>query len=332
MKIIHHNDDDGRLAAAIVKLYISGINFGITENDCIEYNHGWDIEMDYNELAVNETVYIVDIAMNDVIYKIIKDLISMDHTVIHIDHHKSGIDYYNKLSNEEKEYLSNNDYIQFFREGVSGSLLTWIYKFIIDKVKFKSLPGLAEFDFTEKRTHFRFNDDNNDIYIPDIIRYVDDNDVWLHDIPETKYFTLGFRQVKDKNPCSDIWIKAFANERGYLDKFISDGKIIYEYEENSFKLIMRNAFTSTFPGFEEYKCRCVNTSLGNSRLFGDDIYQYPFVCKYSYDGSINKWRYALYSSEKAKDCVDVAKVATAFGGGGHPHAAGCILDVNLFNE
>ena len=56
------------------------------------------------------------------------------------------------------------------------------------------------------------------------------------------------------------------------------------------------------------------------------------VCKFGYDGSIHKWRYTLYQSDKIDNIVDVSEIAKRYGGGGHRGAAGFVLDYNIFDK
>jgi len=46
-------------------------------------------------------------------------------------------------------------------------------------------------------------------------------------------------------------------------------------------------------------------------------------CRYAYNAIKDKWAFSIYSS---KPDIDVSKIASHFGGGGHPNAAGFGID------
>ena len=61
--IIHHNDDDGRCAAAIIYNEFC-MEETMTEKNFIEYNYNGKPDIDLDMLHPYDTVYILDISMN----------------------------------------------------------------------------------------------------------------------------------------------------------------------------------------------------------------------------------------------------------------------------
>ena len=102
MKCIHHNDDDGLCAAAIVRFYLK--DKPEEPSDFIMWKHGQELVLP-EKLNEGETWYIVDLALDATIYTTIITLLAAGCKVVHIDHHKSGIEYYNNLTDVSKKAI-----------------------------------------------------------------------------------------------------------------------------------------------------------------------------------------------------------------------------------
>lgn len=326
MKIFYHGDDDGRCSAAIVKRELVNVFEPITMDDFIEYFHSGNINTP--EFKMNETVYIVDLALDDVIYnQVIKPAVDAGSNVIHIDHHKTTIDYISSMTDDEK--LVMEKITSFYKMGLSASMLTWVYSLMYDSERKE--PNKVNFDFTQGYTHVGFNVGDpgmREYRIPDAIRYIDDNDVWRHGIEETKFFSIGFQMIEDKHPASQIWDDLIYTSSQYeSSKIVNDGRLLWTYQEAQNKANLSNAFESDVFG---PTCLCLNSCQGNSRIFCEKFDDYQMVCKFGYDGSIHKWRYTLYQSDKIDNIVDVSEIAKHYGGGGHRGAAAFISKEFLF--
>lgn len=324
MKIIHHCDDDGRCAAAIVKNELISVFENPTKDDFIEYGHGSELKVP--DVDSSETIYIVDLSLDKTIYDTIDGFVTKGCKVVHIDHHKTTIDFMENLSDEQKNIMDH--VIKFYKIGLSATMLTWVYSLMNEDER--KDPSKVIFDFTNGFTHVAFNVGTNNMreyHIPNVVRYIDDNDVWRHEIEESKYFTLGFQLEEDKNPTAKVWDDLIYSSNSIeAYNYVNNGKLIWDYQNAMDKKSMRNAFESDVFGV---KCLCLN-GYGNSRIFGDRFDEYPMVCRFNYDGSINKWRYSLYSSEQYSEPADVSAIATSYGGGGHRHGAGFVTDEFIF--
>lgn len=328
MKVFHHNDADGLCAAALVRNTLATVFDKPEENDFVEYNHTGNIDLPDDYIKPGEEVYIVDLSLDDTIFKVIEECVNKGCVVTHIDHHKTTFDYMDKLSDEMKEIMSN--VTKFYKIGISGTMLTWVYSCMNEDER--KCCGSVPFDFSDKRTHVAFNYDTpnmREYRIPAVIRFIDDNDVWLHEIDETKYFCIAFQMEQDIAPYKKIWDDLIYGSEIHVYKYVNDGKLLWKYQESINMKNLSNAFEYELLG---HKCLCLNSCYGNSRIFGEKYNEYPMVCKFGYDGKIHMWRYTFYSSEHRDDAVDVSTVAKEFGGGGHEHAAGCILPYNLFTD
>lgn len=322
MKCIHHDDQDGLCAAAIVRFYLKD---KVEEpSDFIMWRHGQELNLP-EKLNEGETWYIVDLAMDDVIYNAICTLVEAGCKVVHIDHHKSGIDYHDRLPAESKAKIEA--VVKYYDTAVSGCMLTFLYAQMNDEdrknpdsVEIELSPNHAKYAFTNK-TPVEVGD------IPFVVRYVDDWDVQTGILPDSVPFHYGFADETEKNPCDDIWMHLFTQERFTIGPIIQKGNAFTSiYEKDNIRGI-KNGFECTINGI---KCFATNSTAGDCRMFNTIRDQYPMFCKYSYDGSIHKWRYFLVSGQDGS--VDVSEVARSFGGGGHAAAAGCQTDDLIFDK
>jgi oligoribonuclease NrnB/cAMP/cGMP phosphodiesterase (DHH superfamily) len=108
VKIIHHNDLDGRCAAAIVKFYYPHAEF-------YEMNYGMIPPID--KIEEGDSVYVLDFSFEK--YSDWEDLLAVTDDVTWIDHHQSAV-------NKWEDLLK--DRVFGIREmGKSGAWLTWEY-------------------------------------------------------------------------------------------------------------------------------------------------------------------------------------------------------------
>jgi oligoribonuclease NrnB/cAMP/cGMP phosphodiesterase (DHH superfamily) len=181
--IIHHTDADGHCAAALVRYELTNPTNKVSY---YAYNYMGDIE---TEVTPNSFVYLVDISMNEFVEKFIKNALEQMCTVVHIDHHKTSVDYYNEHQIDEPKWVHFVQDETDERNGpISGSLLTFIYTCMNSDQKMH--PMDVEFDLTDLRDHMIFNGNTDMEYrIPFIVRLVDDHDVWRHKLTEAKAFS-----------------------------------------------------------------------------------------------------------------------------------------------
>jgi oligoribonuclease NrnB/cAMP/cGMP phosphodiesterase (DHH superfamily) len=326
MKILHHNDADGHCAAAIVFLMLLSPFEPFTDNDLIEYNHNGTLNLNPDDIRQGETVYIVDLALDNVILNAIITFLHHDCTIIHIDHHIGGQRFAESLNENDKKMYDR--VIKLHRTDVSASMLTWVYANMTDEER--KHPNEIPFDFTEEYSHIGFYPETaimREHFIPVAIRYIDDNDVWRHQFLNSKYFALAYGMEDNQVSNTKFWDNLlFGNTK--MIEMVNHGEILYRYQEKQNERICRNGFEVEIDGHKGY---AVNCPSGNSRLFGELINQYDFVVKYAYDGNMKKWRYTFYSSNDSEfDCAKYCK--EYFNGGGHLKAAGGWLEYNYFQK
>ena len=325
--LIHHNDDDGRCAGAIVVRELCNVFNRPNADTIFEYKHGYKLMVSDEIIMDANDIYIVDIAIDDQILDFVKkihDLRGDDMPKITlIDHHQSSKELLRNGSADPRYEIFLMFVKTFVHMGISGALLTYVYAQFTSSERNRE----PDFDFTEGRTHFKIFPSGREYRIPWAVRLIDDYDVWKHELLDTKYFNLGFSLEKDKNPLADIWDNVIYGDERWLSRtYIEPGRLLFDYQESLNRRAMSRAFESEIDGV---KCLCLNHT-GNSMVFGDEIKQYPMVCLFYYDGKIHKWKYSFYSDETTG--VDVEKVVKKLSdsSGGHVHAAGAVVDKFIF--
>ena len=321
MKCIHHTDDDGLCSAAIVRFYLK--DKPEEPSDFIAWTHGKKLVLP-ETLNEGETWYIVDLALDATIYTTIISLLAMGCKVVHIDHHQSGIDYYDSLSDEAKKAI--DDVVKFYDTGASGCMLTYLYAQMNEADRMN--PSVVDIDLKPDHSKYAFT---NKVpveigTIPFVVRYIDDWDVQSNVLADTVAFHYGFLD-EEKDPCADIWMQLFTQERFTITPIIQKGNgyaAVYDYQN---KIGLKKGFLTKIQGIE---CFATNTTSGDCRIFNSIKEEYPMFCKFSYDGSIEKWCYFFVTGKG--DEVDVSKIAAHYGGGGHKKAAGAQTDINIFNK
>ena len=129
---------------------------------------------------------------------------------------------------------------------------------------------------------------------------------------EYAFQALGVNKPKDKN-----WKDLFAGKLN-IDEMVKKGEALLSYIKNrNHRLCKAMSFDSEYMG---YKCICANMPQGYSEFYDGvkTIKSYDFMCNFFMNGK-NSWNLSFYT---AKDDVDVSKIASSFGGGGHKKAAG----------
>ena len=273
MKVFHHNDLDGRCAAAIALQRHPNA-------ECIEINYNQTFPLD--SIQNGEAVYILDYSIEP---EEMLELLKITPAVVWIDHHKTAIEKYKDFQRDVGGQR---------RTDHSGAWLTWGWF-------------------------------HRDIKQPEVVRLVDDWDMWTHEKNlegmRTREFVAGMKAY-DSSPRARIWSPLFATAEPVASAAIVDvmqsGAAILSYEARQNAEYVK-AFGHEFY-FEDHNCHACNRGITNSKLFDSiedptiDIF-IPFV----WDGF--KWTVSLYSKT-----VDVSEIAKKYGGGGHTNTAGFVCE------
>jgi oligoribonuclease NrnB/cAMP/cGMP phosphodiesterase (DHH superfamily) len=132
----------------------------------------------------------------------------------------------------------------------------------------------------------------------------------------------------DTNPGNQaFWTNLFQDNGTEIDDLINNGKIIKQYvDRTDAGLAVSAAYELEFEGV---LALVINRGRTSSLLFDHhpDISKYKLLISYSYDGA--KYNVSLYSAHPS---IDVANLASKYGGGGHKAASGFSVTENIFTK
>jgi len=174
----------------------------------------------------------------------------------------------------------------FFDMNRSGAMMAW------------------EYFHTEKR-------------VPDLIKYIQDRDLWRWELPDSKAFSAGL-QLREMS--FDEWEPLLYDSN--CRYVCEQGRNIVEYQEQQ---ILRAIDPSKIKmiTFDSFKVPMTNTTTLISEICGRLAKNYAFAITY-FDTPTDR----IYSLRSAEDGADVAEIAKQFGGGGHAHASGFTIPLD----
>lgn len=226
------------------------------------------------ELEAGAQVYIVDFSYPA---DVLQPLSELMHSIIVLDHHKTAQEGLAGLPHlDELEAGQGNIGVLFDMEK-SGAMLAWEY--------------------------FHPNEP-----VPELIRYVQDKDLWQFKLPDSKAFSAGLSSYPfDFEFWDTLDIKQLKQE----------GHIILRMSNNLVERLMDRVYWRDLGGY--------HIPVVNSPFFGSDLGhtlcqrfpEAPFAASYS-DKDANKRIWEL----RSEGDFDVSAVAKQLGGGGHRNAAG----------
>ena len=158
---------------------------------------------------------------------------------------------------------------------------------------------------------------NRDKEAPQLFKIIQDRDLWKFEFPETKHVTAALFSYEFD---FDVWNKLIEQDLSILEK---EGSAIYRKQMKDIKdFIKTAAYRSVITGYDVPTLNApymwsseAGHIMGESEKFA--------ACYWDKDdGRI----FSLRSSETTG--IDVSKIASHFGGGGHKHAAGFKLTMD----
>lgn len=244
-------------------------------------------EPPYDALAdfMPEKIFIVDFSYSADILSFMQEVYTQDLTVI--DHHKTALPELQKWLPENSVNPGAGSY--FFDLEMSGATLTWMM----------------------------FNEDPESI--PEILLYVQDRDLWRFELENSKEINAFIATMPED---FEVW------DDFYMPGAYDSGEAILRFQamqiERRLKdVVIRYLPYQTAEGTCGYNVPFVNASENISELGEAMCLAYPdapFSVSYC-DRADGKRSYSL----RSRFGFDVSAVAKAFGGGGHPGAAGFAL-------
>ena len=159
---------------------------------------------------------------------------------------------------------------------------------------------------------------------PKLIDYVQDRDLWKHELENTKEFNAYLKTFEFDFQQWDN-INAETSTSYGFKKFVEFGVVALKQEEQLVKLICSSSAIKFFPG-PDTVVAFVNTSshwsdVGNA-LLNKHVVDVDHTLSVTYLAKYNNWMFSL----RSRGDFDVSNIAKHFGGGGHKNAAGFNLD------
>ena len=326
--IIHHNDRDGYVSAAIIGKYLINRNIAISTME-VDYKSSLEDMFKENKFRIEDfkTIFIVDYSISNDKNKDFILSLSKKCDLVWLDHHASSIKYIEKYP--ELANISGYRII-----GIAGAGLSYIYTWR-DK---PLLPTqMTVFEALDKKNN-TFDQVRNidaldyldEFECPELIRMTHRYDIFDidEDVLDFNYgcmiesYSEAYTQLTEKR----------TNSTARVSRMVLDGRIIRNYIDKRNKEIIKDyaqdiLFYEKSVYGDKKKGIAVNHTMFNSLVFGSLIYDYDFVMVYANEKGI--WRHSVYTIHDDMDC---SKIAEYFGGGGHPKAAGFCLDSPFYNK
>lgn len=315
--VLHHNDRDGNVSAAIVgdfyENYAEG-DFDITYLE-MDYSKSIDVKLYVENINVDaySTIYLVDYSVSNADnYNFIR---TYRDKLIWIDHHKSTFDFLNSLE-------SPLEFAGLRCDGASAALLAWAYFHEGDlcdhlrnakRVSRDRLRELIQKDVTDKG----FN-------IPMLVWYTHKYDTWDID-NDVEAFNFGQYKIDIKYYMT--WLRT-CKYNMHEDNFTIKSCIEHGFSIRAYTIECNEKhikqfgvpFTLRYNG-KSYKALMINMPQPTSLKFGKYADMYEILIPFYYNGE--GYTYSLYKTNISPEELDVAKIACdVFDGGGHKNAAG----------
>ena len=160
---------------------------------------------------------------------------------------------------------------------------------------------------------------NNNIEAPIILKYINDRDLWLNELPNYEYVFDGLIFLKPNIKMMD----EFIFKKKDIKDIIKLGKILNKSKMTSIKFLKNKMFIKDFI-FKEKKykvgyinCPLYSSDIGHFLVKNVDI---DFAAIFHFNG--HKTIFSL----RGKGLVDLSEIAKSYGGGGHFDAAGLALE------
>ena len=257
----------------------------------------------------NKNVIIMDVA-----YKkdILEQIIKKAKYVTHIDHHVTTK---NSIENLLVKYKEKLNFI--YNKDECGATLTWLF--------FRKY-------LTDMQT------------MPLFLKYIKDNDIgaWKH--ANTRPFITALSVYYDINNDPHTlgrWDNLL--DESEIKRLINMGNIFGEYEEYLLEINSKRYSIEAFPSklvYEnnkqhftkagQYKVAVINGSgCPSGSMLGKKIVE-SINCDFCILWTLNMYTKEYVLSFRSKS-VDVEKIASAFGGGGHIYAAACSIPESTYN-
>lgn len=146
---------------------------------------------------------------------------------------------------------------------------------------------------------------------PQLLLHIQDRDLWRFELEGTNdiYAALMSRPLD-----LSLWDR-LCDGPGSLEPLLNEGRAINRYRRRMIELHKEKAVTATIAGYQVPVVNCYEDIM--SDLVGELAEGHPFAAGYQDQGDLRKW-----SLRSRAGGLDVSRIASAYGGGGHRNAAG----------
>lgn len=321
--IFHHTDNDGFGAAKVCLDRCRNMAYDDNDIICIAVTlNGGQIDFIEHQIRSYGTdeyeiahIFIVDLSIPSAVDIIrlgeVTREVNIDSVIMWIDHHKTSVDAYMEL-------IKGIDY-----NGIH-----------YDRPLFQHFVLDTNCSAAKLAWQTLFNDN-----VPQVLELISDHDIFAHELEGSLEFFNGsglFPLHDIKDPLWDDLIADGTIWGEHIDQIVSAGDIIGQYINGSIcPMIGRNmqiikvVLESEAERFYFHNCAVINSSWGNSALFGKNGEGYKDfdLCIKYFQNKNGDYTYTIYS-----DKFDVTPICKFFGGGGHPGAGGFTLNRNIIDD
>jgi len=329
--IIYHDADfDGKLSNEACRFHLKRLH-----PDANIHSYGWDYgrpvptpklthQLDHNpnepvraEWALYDAIYIVDLSVGELMARP-----ELRDKIVWIDHHKSAIEKWDGIQNENETQYVQRPFKGIRIDGVAACRLCWAW-FTWNKLPKGVLPSKQ--DYLPPLTKSVFVD--REIKEPHLLRIVGEYDIWDHRDPDTKALQFGLRALSDwdyRKLVDNEFMGAVTGARTCSDELVSavmTGRSIKSYcDKQNDEYSAAYSHTIMFDGLTF--CALNIGQRGNSDLLKGGIKPEHDACfAWRYTGNDNMVMVSLYHIA-GKEHHDLSKIAVKYGGGGHKGACG----------
>ena len=282
----YHDDMDGKCSGAIVKQQIR-------DAELVKVNNAGIQHPDFSQVSSGDCVYLVDLSVG---FEGFIDLFERTKHVVWIDHHSSSFSTLIELGRVfDLDTLTSFKRLLSTQDG-SACVLVWQW-----------FHGLKAYP--------------NSVHLTSLY------DTWEYTLGDkVMLFNLGCENV-GLEPDDQLWKMLLRVEDPDADSLISEivrmGDTILGYQKSRYNRLKNYAHSATLDGVSFV---AVNTDSSNIflRKSGASSLDPSASRMLLYDRVGKDWIYHLYGDSENE--VDLAKLAESYGGGGHPQAAGFVLD------
>jgi oligoribonuclease NrnB/cAMP/cGMP phosphodiesterase (DHH superfamily) len=155
-----------------------------------------------------------------------------------------------------------------------------------------------------------------DEHPPQLIRYIQDRDLWQWRLPSSREFSAGLLNV----PFDFEEYRRYAQDSA-VQLLINEGAGIVRYIDREVERLCKHAADRRLRVAPHLKCKVINTSNWVSEVGAKLSEDADAAVMWYLDHRTDRWRVSM----RSRPGVDVAEIAKHYGGGGHEQAAGFTL-------